>query len=77
MQDLTDAPEPQLEDRGEIRRMHLGPDDTLVVRYDHRIRPDALAFIAARLRDIFGEDQKILVLDHGADVDVLTPDEVA
>jgi hypothetical protein len=67
----------ELPDFKEINRLELRPDDIIVVRYEIRLRPVTVDAIKAGLRRMLGVPNKIVILDSGAQVDILTPSESA
>lgn len=58
-----------------VRRLTLGPDDTLVFRStSRRLSQDEADTIRRRLQDILGEDAKVLVVSRDWELTVIGPD---
>lgn len=72
---LTEPVEP-LPEAGEVRRLHLGPGDHLVITYPMRISQASADRLRDKLRAWFGPDVPIHILDSGAELTVVA-EEVA
>lgn len=57
----------------EVRRLLLRPGETLVVKVADLLSADRAGDIRKYLQAIFGEEQKVLVLDGGVDLEVVRP----
>lgn len=61
---------------GEIQRLKLDPEDVLLVRVPlGTLTDDILEQIHGSIANLFGEHQKILVLEGEIDMDVIAPDD--
>lgn len=58
---------------GHLQALHVEPGDVLVVTLPGRATDAVCERIAQVLREGFGDDQQILVLDQGAQLGVLRP----
>jgi hypothetical protein len=61
--------------RFEIARLDLRPGDILVLRFQDRLRPEAIEHIRLTMKDVAG-DHRCLVLENGAELAVLTAAEL-
>ena len=61
---------------GEVRRLHLGPGDHLVITYPMPISDASATRLKHRAHAVFGPDVPILVLDSGAELTVAAADDV-
>lgn len=67
---------PPLPEVSEVKRLHLGPGDRLVVTCPAELSMYELGRLRARLREVFGHDVPVMVLDGGKDVRVVAAEEV-
>ena len=68
--------EPQITYLGEVQRLHLGPDDALVVSVPHPLTMEQSERVREFVRKHLGERRKVLVLADGIKLGVLSADEV-
>jgi hypothetical protein len=68
---------PPLPEVSEVKRLHLGPGDRLVVTCPAPLSAYELDRLRARLREVFGPDLPVMVLDGGKDVTVVAAEEEA
>lgn len=68
---MSDAIE--LED---IKRLTLNPDDVLVVRFVDRMPRDHIVRLVEMVRTELPHHNKVLVLDGGASLDILTAEQL-
>jgi hypothetical protein len=61
--------------RFEIARLDLRPGDILVLRFQDRLRPEAIENIRRTMKDVVG-DHRCLILENGAELAVLTAAEL-
>jgi hypothetical protein len=59
-----------------IRMMELRPDDVLVILYPDKLSAAAAAAVKQVIREGL-EHQRVLILDSGADLAVLRPEDMA
>ena len=70
-----DADVAHLIEIGEVRRLHLGPGDHLVITYPMPLPRGTVDRLKDRLHVYFGPDVPITILDSGADLTVVTGGE--
>jgi hypothetical protein len=56
-----------------VKSMAASNDAIIVLRFPGKVSPEALASIRDQARNLFG-GRKVMVLDGGADVDVMEPE---
>ncbi len=61
----------------EVQRLQLRPGDRLIVRTDTRLDMATADRIKRYVKDVFGEDVPVLVLDKGAGLEVMAAEEGA
>ena len=57
----------------EVQRLRLLPGDILVIRAEQTLHPAAVARIRQHLEELLGGEQRVIVLDAGLEIGVLTP----
>lgn len=62
---------PDIPPIGEVKRLELKPTDTIVVRYEGHIPPQAQAYIKRVLEDRF-PGHTVLVLEQGLDIEIIS-----
>jgi hypothetical protein len=67
------VPEPTALDLGEIKRLAMQAGDILVYRYPGALSGKAADTVREQLARVFGPDRKVLILDGGADFEVISP----
>ena len=70
---MTDTEPLELED---IKRLTLGPDDVLVIRVPDRMPAQSIQALGMGVKAALPHGNKVLILDAGMTLDVLTPDQV-
>jgi hypothetical protein len=60
---------------GEVRRLHLGPGDHLVITYPVPLSQSSAIRLKERAHAVFGPDVPVLVLDCGAELAVVGPED--
>lgn len=74
--DAVEQPELKLTFTGDVQRLQLNPEDVLLVRVPLGTLTDAIyEQIHASMTNLFGEHQKVLVLEGEIDIDVIAPQE--
>jgi len=63
-------------DGRDIQRLYLKPGDVLIYTYPGKLRSDTADIIRERLREIFEADIPIVILDHGARLQVVNKNEL-
>jgi hypothetical protein len=71
MQDVVD----DLPHIHEIQRMALHPEDIIVLRFEQKLRASDVEDIRERLTRLLGVPNKILILDKGARLDIVAPED--
>lgn len=59
-----------------IGKLNLAPGDVLVLKSAERFSPDAIARITLYVRRVCGPQHRVLILDGGIDLAVLTRAEI-
>lgn len=62
-----------LELKGEIERLRLSKDDVMIVSFQQNIAPQVRQAIKGELRELLGQDCKVMVLMGGAKLHVVSP----
>ncbi len=70
---MLDAPEVRI--LGELQRLELRPGDKFVLMCDRRISSDNLERLKAYWHQFAGEEHKLLVLDDGLKLGVISTTE--
>jgi hypothetical protein len=68
MSELPEFPAPEA-----VQVLRLEPGDVLVLRYEHKMRPETIDTISQRLKAFFA-DNRVMVLDGGASIEVVRPE---
>lgn len=58
----------------EVRRLVMRPGDRLVVKLDHCPDDEEAGRLVRDLRAALGDDVPVLILDPGADLEVISPE---
>jgi len=57
----------------EVQRLRLLPGDILVIRAERTLQPAAVARMRQYLEELLGGEQRVIVLDAGMEIGVLSP----
>ena len=55
----------------EVRKLNLGPDDILVLRFQGELSPEACERLREDVRRICGIKQRVMILEDGSEIDVI------
>lgn len=58
---------------GDVQRLELGPDDILVLKMPGRVTGEMADRIREHFAKLLGNERKIIILDNGCEIGVLTP----
>jgi hypothetical protein len=72
---IASATEEDLEEF-KIGRLELGPDDILVFKTSKSLTMQAAEHITRAVRSVFGDGRKVMILDGGLEIAVLTAAEL-
>lgn len=60
----------------DIRKIALEPQDILVVSTLHHMKPEQREYLQRVLRECFGPDRKVIVLEAGLTLSVVDPKDI-
>ena len=58
-----------------LKRVKLEPDDFLILEHPGRLSDDCMKHLRCSIKNIFGEDRKLIVLEEGMKLGVVSPQE--